>query len=1612
MPAVMNELKLDSRHEEGWNMKRIISAFLIAVGVMTFSTPASSQVLSDYSSVPPFVSASVPPSVMFVMSKDHKLFYKAYNDLIDLDEDGTIDTTYKDTIDYYGYFDSNKCYTYSGSRFEPSAAATGANLHYCSAKWSGNFLNWATMARIDIIRKVLYGGYRTVDTNTTTVLSRATLPRDAHSWAKVYTGSDIGNLTPNAWTAITFCNTNTSGTGSQATSSLVMIVNGAFPYSASTEVAQCRIREQVASPTALGPTYTYNVDVLVCVTSLLDPNCQEYKQGSSASGYKPVGVLQKLGVDRKGTVDTSDDVSQMKFGLLTGSYGASKAGGVLRSNMSDMLAEIDNANGMIKSSSEIIKTIDAFKATTNYTFPTVSSSSPYGVSAGGSYTSTNIWGNPIGEMLYETIRYYQGRSSYTSQFYVNDANFNEETQWYDPYGTCTNCAKCPYCTKPFTLIFSDLTPSFDSDHLPGSYWPTTISTSDTPSVQTLITNSGINTLDGVNKAFVGQYQNSATDSGKCTPKGPASGVVNFGQVRGVCVEEPTRQGSFYIAGLAHYAKTTDLNAIQGDQKMTTYVVAAGSSVPTLEFKVGPDPATALPVQILPIFHDGCPDTTLAGCTSLGQYGDNSKGQIADFQYCQNDADWTAEQAIPNSYTSCYDILWDDSEEGGDYDLDSRYRIYVKKTNTTITVKTKGLYANAGNTGFMGYIISGVNISASVTADDIYDLRCGGSLAGNTDCDRASDGNETATVERTFTAVSSTSGILKDPLWYAAKYGGFEDSNANGIPDLQKEWDEDGDGVPDTFYRADNPLQLEAKLTEALADILSKSSSGTSVSVLATSSGGEGAIYQAYFYPSIFEGTEEIAWLGYLQGLFFDADGQLREDSNQDGALVLKGANADKVVQTFFDTSNQETRVRRYNVDANGDPTGTPEVITLSELNPIWEAGKKLAQRDTSTNPRTIKTWVDSDGDGVVDSGEFIDFSTANEATLRKYLRAANSTEGTNIINFIRGEQVSGYRNRNVTVEGESKTWRLGDIVYSSPVSVGGPSERFDLRYQDATYNRFYQKYKDRRHVVYVGANDGMLHAFNAGFFHRGDDPSTPNDVEHSWFTLTDEDGNGGELLGEELWAFIPQELLPHLKWLTGTDYDRNKHVYFVDGSPRIADAQIFDEGTCSVSLSDPACKYPGGWGTILIGSMRLGGGVLKVDLNGDGDTTDAGEDRFRSAYFALDITDPEATPTLLWVYKEGDMGFTGSWPAVIRMDNSGTPVWYAAFGSGPTTYRGERATSGSTNKFETTISDKGWIYIVNLKTGALVKKIQADGSSADTNAFMGDPAVFDLPRDYETDVLYIGKTYYSSGWKGKVYRLVMKSADFSSYDLNVLYNPGQPVLAKPTATMDNANRLWIFFGTGRYFSTGTSSDQTDTSNHGLYGIKESGTNGCWNGSDWKTSCPTTAVPSSDLFDATNASISVGGACTSCGSATTLTSLVTAMASKQGWYITLTGGERVLHEATILGGIVAATTFKPNATDVCSVQGTNALYAMYFQTGTAFTGSTATSIIGLESNGTTVKRKLDLGTGVASKVNVVVSDNTITGFVQSSTGEILQISDIKTSSSVRQGTKVFKEISAE
>lgn len=1564
-------------------MKRKIFIFFLILLVgssETVSAVCPVPAMSDYTAYPPFVSQTIPPLVMFVMARDHKLFYKAYNDVMDLDDDGIIDSTYKDTISYYGYFDPNKCYTYTSNRFEPVGAASGPNNHYCSGAWSGNFMNWATMARIDILRKVLYGGKRTVDTNTTTVLSRTLLPRDAHSWAKVYNGSDLTSLIPYPWSSVTICNTNTAST---ETYPLIMVKNGYFPYAASTEGKECRLQYQ-GGP-ALAPDYTLRANVLVCdPTKGLEPNCLKYYQGASTPSYKPAGLLQKFGLNRHETDDTSDDTVQMYFGLISGSYGGNVSGGVLRSNITDIpTTEVDNATGIVKgASSKIIKNIDNFKVIQyNYSTGWYDIGGSEGTCVPTEPTvltdgTCKSWGNPIGEMLYETIRYFQGKATPTTQFNQSDSGISsltKESRWCDPYAGGGSCTAFPYCAKPFALIMSDVYPSYDSNQLPGSYWYSPISTSDTPSVQTLIDNANINTLEGIGNVFIGESAGSYDR--QCTQK-----PGNFKSIRGLCVEEPTKQGSYYIAGLSNYARTTDLNPVQGDQKMITYAVATSSPLPNLEFDVGGKKAA-----IIPAFHDGCPNTSLPGCTSQGSGGDNSKGELVDFQLCQNDADWLREKA--NGYQYCYDIMWDDAEYGWDYDLDIRYRIYVKTgPGDTITVKSRGLYAAAGHTDYAGYLIAGVSAPG-----EYYDIKCGGS-AGFNDCDRY-DGNETPVVERAFTVTGSTAGLLKDPLWYAAKYGGFTDLDGSKTPNIQSEWDRDGNGVPDTYFYAANPLKLEGELTRALTDILNRASSGTAVSVLATTGEGEGAVYQALFYPSWMEGYKEIKWLGFLQGLFVDAGGNLREDTNKNLRLDI---DTDLIARMWFDDSERKVKIDQFKdvnkdtdldcVDVDGDGRlndgclintsqfDTYEgTIDFDMLKTLWEGGNLLFTRDP--NMRKIYTTIDgSTLTGLTYDTTKGTFYDGNASTLRPYLRAATTAEATNLINYIRGTDITGYRSRTRTIAGVTNVWKLGDIVYSSPVSIGRPSENFDFIYKDSSYATFKTQYRNRRNVVYAGGNDGMLHAFNAGFYDAGN---------HQFTDAT------GHAIGEELWSFVPRDLLPHLKWLADPNYT---HVYFVDLKPKIASVRIFT----------PDATHPDGWGTILVGGMRLGGKNICVTDNFGSGTVDR---TFMSTYFALDITDP-LDPRLLWSFTDADLGLTLGFPAIVRirtnssLSNSSDPGrWFVVFGSGPTSYDGASANAGRVYALDLNSGSNGVISGWTLGTNYW------KFSTGDSNAFMADAIAVDADANYTHDVAYIGETYkQGTNWKGKMFRLVTKSdTNPANWALSTLYDTGnKPITSPPTATKDAKGNLWVYFGTGRFFST---SDKTDTSAQSFYGIKDV----CRPWVPANYGC-TDTVTEGDLLNTSAAVVSYGGNTVSgVTGVTNWDNLQTKIDSQKGWYINFAdmpaegtpgekeyyppaaqrAGQRVISKPVAASGLVIWATYVPS-TDICSAEGFSYMHVANYETGTAHKYYTykREKEVTTPSN---VGRSKYLRTGVPSAIAIMVTKKgKVKGFAQTSTGEIKEI----------------------
>ena len=148
---------------------------------------------------------------------------------------------------------------------------------------------------------------------------------------------------------------------------------------------------------------------------------------------------------------------------------------------------------------------------------------------------------------------------------------------------------------------------------------------------------------------------------------------------------------------------------------------------------------------------------------------------------------------------------------------------------------------------------------------------------------------------------------------------------------------------------------------------------------------------------------------------------------------------------------------------------------MSDIVPIWEGGRNLALMSSSS--RKIFTWVDLDNNKLVKNisiptgaatEEYISFDSTNATKLTGYLNLSGAPAAytaANIIDFIRGTQVTGLRDRMLTVKDSSGTpvsavWKLGDSVYSTPVVVGAPRERYDLLYGDTGYTSFYSLYQE------------------------------------------------------------------------------------------------------------------------------------------------------------------------------------------------------------------------------------------------------------------------------------------------------------------------------------------------------------------------------------------------------------------------------------------------------------------------------------------------------------------------------------------------------------------------
>ncbi|WP_022961888.1 pilus assembly protein [Halopseudomonas pelagia] len=275
------------------------------------------------------------------------------------------------------------------------------------------------------------------------------------------------------------------------------------------------------------------------------------------------------------------------------------------------------------------------------------------------------------------------------------------------------------------------------------------------------------------------------------------------------------------------------------------------------------------------------------------------------------------------------------------------------------------------------------------------------------------------------------------------------------------------------------------------------------------------------------------------------------------------------------------------------------LVTIDEE---WSASERITAQGTGRN-------IYMGGDSAIRPFNWTNLSPEQQALFNLNpdgLSGTPDARGGARVNYIRGHRAG---EGTGTTDFRARTSVFGDIINSAPAVVGTAGnvpylmDRIDGARGE--YLAYLRRTADRPELVYVGANDGMLHAIHTA------------------------DGDG-YLGGEEAFAFIPDAVITNLPSLTGQSYQGGEHRFFVDGSPIVRDVYIGGE-----------------WRTVLVGTLRAGG----------------------KSIFALDITDPGSDGSgveLLWEISNesddySDLGYTFARPEIVRLHSG---QWAVLLGNG------------------------------------------------------------------------------------------------------------------------------------------------------------------------------------------------------------------------------------------------------------------------------------------------------------------------------------------------------------
>lgn len=399
-----------------------------------------------------------------------------------------------------------------------------------------------------------------------------------------------------------------------------------------------------------------------------------------------------------------------------------------------------------------------------------------------------------------------------------------------------------------------------------------------------------------------------------------------------------------------------------------------------------------------------------------------------------------------------------------------------------------------------------------------------------------------------------------------------------------------------YFSATDATSLSTGLSNALSGISERkgAAAAAATSTLNPVAGNNYAFVASY---------TTVAWKGNLEARSINIDtGVVSQNATWCAENVVADTCASPstiVAETTGSTTIYNCVTPNSVICTNGTLVGTDCKVPVATTC----TGTMNAKVADMTDTRTIKTANSAGGltnfDAAYAAANPTNFSTAHISTLSQWtsLTAAQKTmaTGANLVNFLRGQH--GYEDRTTNTD---RIYRyreavLGDALESQPAYMAAPV----FSYPYAGYSNYVTAQSARAGAVYMGANDGMLHAFDA-------------------------------TTGIENWAYVPSMVVSNMWKLADQNYDI-MHSNFVNGSPITSDI-------CAANCTDPATAV---WKTILVGGLNGGG----------------------RGYYALDITDPatpqllwEFTTTAgFGTTKDDDIGY-GFGQAIMTTKTDGTWV--------------------------------------------------------------------------------------------------------------------------------------------------------------------------------------------------------------------------------------------------------------------------------------------------------------------------------------------------------------------